>query len=85
MATAEVIGDIKEILKRINPMLRKQDHSDWMAHVMDLKEKYPASYCTDGLSGPFAVEEIYRQTKGDAIMVTEVGRSRRRMLPYEYE
>lgn len=73
IATAEVIGDIKEILKRINPMLRKQDHSDWMAHVMDLKEKYPASYCTDGLSGPFVVEEIYRQTKGDAIMVTEVG------------
>ena len=54
-------------------MLKKQDHSDWMAHVMDLKEKYPASYCTDGLSGPFVVEEIYRQTKGDAIMVTEVG------------
>ena len=71
IATAEVIGDIKEILKRINPMLKK--HSDWMAHVMDLKEKYPASYCTDGLSGPFVVEEIYRQTKGDAIMVTEVG------------
>ena len=68
-----MIGDIKEILKRINPMLKKQDHSDWMAHVMDLKEKYPASYCTDGLSGPFVVEEIYRQTKGDAIMVTEVG------------
>lgn len=73
IATAEVIGDIKEILKRINPMLKKQDHSEWMAHVMDLKEKYPASYCTDGLSGPFVVEEIYRQTKGDAIMVTEVG------------
>lgn len=73
IATAEVIGDIKEILKRINPMLKKQDHSGWMAHVMDLKEKYPASYCTDGLSGPFVVEEIYRQTKGDAIMVTEVG------------
>ena len=73
IATAEVIGDIKEILKRINPMLKKQDHSDWMAHVMDLKEKYPARYCTDGLSGPFVVEEIYRQTKGDAIMVTEVG------------
>ena len=73
IATAEVIGDIKEILKRINPMLKKQDHGDWMAHVMDLKEKYPASYCTDGLSGPFVVEEIYRQTKGDAIMVTEVG------------
>ena len=73
VVTAEVIGDIKEILRRINPMLKKQTHKEWMAHILSLKEKYPATYCTDGLSGPFVVEEIYRQTKGDAIMVTEVG------------
>lgn len=73
VVTAEVIGDIKEILRRINPMLKKQNHKEWMAHILSLKEKYPTTYCTDGLSGPFVVEEIYRQTKGDAIMVTEVG------------
>ena len=73
VVTAEVIGDIKEILCRINPMLKKQNHKEWMAHILSLKEKYPATYCTDGLSGPYVVEEIYRQTKGDAIMVTEVG------------
>ncbi len=73
VVTAEVIGDIKEILRRINPMLKKQNHNEWMAHILSLKEKYPATYCTDGLSGPYVVEEIYRQTKGDAIMVTEVG------------
>ena len=73
VVTAEVIGDIKEILRRINPMLKKQNHKEWMAHILSLKEKYPATYCTDRLSGPFVVEEIYRQTKGDAIMVTEVG------------
>ena len=73
VVTAEVIGDIKEILRRINPMLKKQNHKEWMAHILALKEKYPATYCTDGLSGPYVVEEIYRQTKGDAIMVTEVG------------
>ena len=73
VVTAEVIGDIKEILRRINPMLKKQNHKEWMAHILSLKEKYPATYCTDGLSGPFVVEEIYRQTRGDAIMVTEVG------------
>ena len=73
VVTAEVVGDIKEILRRINPMLKKQNHKEWMAHILSLKEKYPATYCTDGLSGPYVVEEIYRQTKGDAIMVTEVG------------
>ena len=73
VVTAEVIGDIKEILRRINPMLKKQNHKEWMEHILSLKEKYPATYCTEGLSGPYVVEEIYRQTKGDAIMVTEVG------------
>ena len=37
------------------------------------KEKYPLKYHPDGLTGPFVVEEIYRQTKGDALIVTEVG------------
>ena len=31
------------------------------------------TYHPDVLSGPFIVEEIYRQTNGDAIISTEVG------------
>ena len=73
VVTESVIGDIKEILKRINPMIEKKEHSEWMQHIMDMKEEYPASYNQAGLSGPFVIEEIYRQTGGDAIMVTEVG------------
>ncbi len=73
IATASVIGDVKEILKRINPLLEKQSHPDWMSYIHELQEKYPANYCKEGLSGPGVIEEIYRLTKGDAIMVTEVG------------
>ncbi len=40
---------------------------------MEYKEKYPLKYPQSGLSGPYIIEEIYKQTKGDAIMVTEVG------------
>lgn len=70
---ASVIGDIKSILQRLNPMLEKQEHPEWMAHIREYQEKYPMKYPEAGLSGPFVIEEIYRQTKGDAIMVTEVG------------
>lgn len=73
VVTAEVIGDIREILKRINPMLTQKDNTDWMRHIAEMREKYPPVYCEDSLSGPYIIEEIYRQTKGDAIMVTEVG------------
>lgn len=73
VVTSCVIGDIKEILKRLNPMLTQKNNAEWMAHINQMKEQYPATYPEEGLSGPYIIEEIYRQTKGDAIVVTEVG------------
>ena len=70
---ASVIGDLKEVLSRLNEKLIQLNHNDWITHVMDYKEKYPLKYSDAGLSGPYVVEEIYRQTKGEAIIVTEVG------------
>ncbi|MCI6536388.1 biosynthetic-type acetolactate synthase large subunit [uncultured Eubacterium sp.] len=70
---ASVIGDIKEILKRVNHLLEQQEHTEWMQQICEFKDKYPLTYKEEGLSGPFVMEEIYRQTKGDAIIVTEVG------------
>ena len=70
---ASVIGDINEILIRINKMLDQQEHGEWMAQVKELEAKYPMHYAEPGLTGPFIMEEIYRQTEGKAIIVTEVG------------
>ena len=69
---ASVIGDIREVLC-LNQRLKRQDHGPWMEHMMELKDRYPLHYPDAGLSGPFVVEEIYRATGGDAIVVTEVG------------
>lgn len=71
--TASVIGDAKDVLAKLNERLGQQEHDEWLAHIVRLKEKYPLKYADEGLSGPYMVEEIYRQTKGDAIIVTEVG------------
>ena len=73
VVTAEVIGDIREILKRLTPMLEPMDHREWKEEIAELSMKYPMSYNDEGLSGPFVVEELYRQTGGDATVVTEVG------------
>ena len=73
MANASVIGDIKEVLKRLNPRLEQQDHGDWIAYIDGLKERFPLKYAEEGLTGPFMMEEIYKATKGDAIICTEVG------------
>lgn len=73
VVTASVIGDVKEILSRINGQLKQQNHDEWIAHVMEYKEKYPLSYCKEGLSGPYVIEEIYNMTDGEAVITTEVG------------
>ena len=73
MISAGVVGDIKVVLDRLNERLEQQDHAEWVTRIQEYKEKYPLVYHKDVLSGPFVVEEIYRQTKGEAIISTEVG------------
>ena len=71
--TASVVGDLKEILTTINEKLPKQQHTEWMAHIEELKEKYPLSYDPSELSCPYIMQEIDRITKGEAIITTDVG------------
>lgn len=73
VVTASVIGDVKEILGRLDAQLVPMEHKEWMDHILAYKEKYPLTYHPEGLSGPYIVEQVYRMTKGEAIMVTEVG------------
>ena len=70
---AEIIGDVKEVLKRLIPKLRQMDHHHWMEHMRDLCQKYPLTIPEHGLTGPYAVNRIYEATNGDAIITTEVG------------
>ena len=73
LITEGVVGDIKVILEILNQRLEPQSHPEWIQKIMEYKEKYPLAYAKDHLTGPYVVEEIYRQTKGDALVVTEVG------------
>ena len=73
MTAASIHGDIKEVLELLNERLEQQEHTEWKAQIQEYKEKYPLTYHPDVLTGPFVVEEIYRQTNGEAIISTEVG------------
>lgn len=68
-----IIGDIKLVLDILNHKLEKQDHNEWITHVMDRKEAMPLSYPDDRLTGPYIIETISEITNGDAIISTEVG------------
>ena len=73
MTHASIHGDIREALELINERLEQQEHEAWKAQIEEYKQKHPLTYHPDVLSGPFVVEEIYRQTKGEAVITTEVG------------
>lgn len=68
-----IVGDLKTSLSMMNRKLTQQSHPEWIARIQEYKEKYPLAYSPEGLTGPYVIEEIYRQTKGDALIVTEVG------------
>lgn len=73
LVDASIIGDAREVLRRLNLLVAPKEHKEWIAYVEELKAKYPLKYHDQGLAGPAVIEEIYEQTKGDAIIVTEVG------------
>ena len=73
---ASIIGDAKEILKRLNAKLEKADiadKSEWMNEIKESMKQYPLTYNQEGLTGPYVIEQIYNETNGDAIITTEVG------------
>lgn len=72
-ADASIVGDLKEILQKINQKLEKTEHPQWMQHIKEMKEKYPLKYNKDVLSCPYVIEEIDRVTEGKAIISTDVG------------
>lgn len=70
---ASIVGDLKEILSVINERMPRMEHKEWVAHIQELKEKYPLNYDKSVLSCPFVIEELDRITKGEALITTDVG------------
>ena len=70
---ASVIGDVKEVLKRLLEEVPEKEHPEWIAHIQELKAKYPLNYDHTQLTGTYIIEKLYELTNGDAIISTDVG------------
>lgn len=68
-----IIGDIKGVLSKLNERLEQQDHKEWVDEVTAMMKQFPLKYNQDILTGPYIIETLYKITKGDAIITTEVG------------
>ncbi|MCR4937928.1 MAG: biosynthetic-type acetolactate synthase large subunit [Lachnospiraceae bacterium] len=71
--TSSVVGDLKEVLTVLNKKLTAVKHTEWMKHIEQMKEEMPLSYDKSALTCPYVIEELYKLTKGDAIITTDVG------------
>ena len=72
-ADFSIIGDAKDVLTKLNSRLPQMEHTEWMSHILEYTEKYPLKYPNSGIGGPYLMDTVYRLTKGDALIVTEVG------------
>jgi acetolactate synthase I/II/III large subunit len=75
---AALIGDAREVLEKLLPALEKRERSDWLAHIRELKgdsavrdiQNLPDS---GHLYAAHVINDLWKETKGEAIVVTDVG------------
>lgn len=74
-------GDIKNALDILNNKMEKQSHSAWMKKILGLKKKDSENYydfqseeneCPDPR---YVIDTLYKLTKGDCFVTTEVGQN----------
>jgi len=75
--TLGVEGDARKNLELLLPMLERGDRREWLDRLRQWKKKHPFRYKDDErechLKPQAVIEELHRQTDGEAIITTGVG------------
>lgn len=76
LADASVVGDVKEVLTKLIPLVKEAKHSDWINQITEWKKNYPKSYDKnpkDSINPKFICEHIHSVVGDDCFITTEVG------------
>jgi acetolactate synthase-1/2/3 large subunit len=70
-----VVGDLKSILKELVDSVKSAKHAPWRKQLQDWEDKHPFAIKpeTGTLQPQFLIQELHKQTKGQAILSTGVG------------
>jgi len=73
-----IVGDLCNVLHQINEYVEPGDTSEWLKQIDEWKRQYPMHYDRDDMPAgaikpQYVIECINEVTKGNAIIVTEVG------------
>jgi acetolactate synthase-1/2/3 large subunit len=74
-----VVGDLKNILQALLPLIEPTNHSDWLNKIEAWRaESYQHDVLnqeTDALLPQYIIRQIWHATKGEVIMVSDVGQN----------
>lgn len=70
-----VVGDARMCLEEMLEYVEHRERKDWFTQIHAWKKRYPFKYFDDSaIAKPqYVIEEIHRQTNGEAIITTGVG------------
>ncbi|MDD5397452.1 MAG: biosynthetic-type acetolactate synthase large subunit [Dehalococcoidia bacterium] len=74
-ADVPIVGDIKNVLQVLNKQITKREHVSWLSQLDEWRAIHPATEVRDheGLLPQYIIRQIHEVTKGDTIIVTDVG------------
>ena len=79
-----IIGDTKATLKDLLRFLEEHHYMQdiasrktWLGEIAEWREKVPLTYCQNSeiIKPQYVIETLYKLTKGDALITTEVGQN----------
>ena len=70
-----IVGDVKDVLVKLNELVEPSTHSDWLKRIETLKKHHPSLRLpeTDKLLARQVIRDISEITEGNATIVTGVG------------
>ncbi|MGY8783583.1 MAG: biosynthetic-type acetolactate synthase large subunit [Fidelibacterota bacterium] len=81
-----IIGDLRTVLKQLNPLINQQSNNQWIETLINWQKQSTQrdiiNIKTETLYAAQAIHDIWSETKGDAIVVSDVGQHQ--MLEAQY-
>jgi len=72
-----IVGDAKQILTQLTKEVEFHQREQWFKSIADWKKKHPFKWDnnSDAIKPQYVIDEIWRQTKGQALITTGVGQN----------
>jgi acetolactate synthase I/II/III large subunit len=75
---AALVGDAREVLEKLTPHIETRDHSAWLGYIAELKgdsavRDIQSLPDTGHLYAAHVINDLWKETNGEAIVVTDVG------------